>query len=181
MHLLRSKLLVGATRVALAKGDNNLAANLLQEARTFTEERGMRDLYPLITFTNAQLLTTRGEVDDALEQYDLAEASALEMNMRPMVWQALSAAGPILSTKNAARPRSPSTRWESWLTTKHCAHNSSKVTHKKLGEPSWALRSRAIVYASISDQTESLSDWMIGRTKFDLTPQQSLPISWLRP
>ena len=97
MHLLRSKLLVGATRVALAKGDNNLAANLLQEARTFTEERGMRDLYPLITFTNAQLLTTRGEVDDALEQYDLAEASALEMNMRPLVWQARSAAGQILS------------------------------------------------------------------------------------
>jgi tetratricopeptide (TPR) repeat protein len=97
MHLLRPKFLLGEASVALAKGEHDLAVQRIQEARAFVEERGMQDNLPLISLTRAQLITAQGQIDRALEQFNLTETLAQDMNMRPLVWQARAGAGQILS------------------------------------------------------------------------------------
>jgi predicted ATPase len=97
MNLLHPRLLVGAANVALAKADFDQAAKLAHDARTYADERGMQDQYPLIVFTHAKILSARGSLDQALEQFNLAEALAQKMNMRPLVWKARAAAGQVLS------------------------------------------------------------------------------------
>ena len=96
-NLARPQLLVGSAFVALARSNLDDAAKFVQEAREFAEERAMKHLYPLIAFADAQVSAARGEAERALEQFTLAEELALEMQMRPLVWQARAGAAQALS------------------------------------------------------------------------------------
>ena len=96
-NLARPQLLVGSVFVALGQRNLDDAAKFVLEAREFAEERAMKHLYPLIGFADAQVSAARGEAEQALEQFIRAEELALEMQMRPLVWQARAGAALALS------------------------------------------------------------------------------------
>jgi tetratricopeptide (TPR) repeat protein len=98
MYQERPRLLVGAALVALARNQPDEAARYTQQAREFTEDRQMRWLYPLVALTEASVSAARGESDRALEHFARAEELALQMQMRPIVWQARAGAAQALDT-----------------------------------------------------------------------------------
>ncbi len=95
--LARPPLLVGSAFLALARHDTEEAGKLAQEAREFSEEREMRHFYPLVAFADAQISAVRGETEPALEKFSQAEHLALEMRMRPLVWQVRAGAAQALA------------------------------------------------------------------------------------
>ena len=97
MYLARPQLLVGSALVSLMQGSSEDATASLREAREFSEERAMKHFYPLLAFAEAQVSLARGEPQSALEEFLRAEELALEMQMRPLVWQARSGAAQALS------------------------------------------------------------------------------------
>ena len=84
----RSRFRVGLAFVALAKGHLEEAAMHVDQARAYVDERRMRYLYPEVALAQGRVSAARGEPDAALEYFARAETAALEMTMRPMVWQA---------------------------------------------------------------------------------------------
>ena len=56
----------------------------------------MKNEMPLVSLTQAKLDVARGEMDQALDNFSQAEAIALEIGMRPAVWQARAGASTIL-------------------------------------------------------------------------------------
>src|SRR5205823_12414928 len=77
--LLRPRLLAGAARVAIARRDFETAAERLQTARTYAEERAMKNTYPLLALAEGQLAVARGESAAALAAFERAEQLAAEM------------------------------------------------------------------------------------------------------
>ena len=57
----------------------------------------MRHFYPLVAFAGAQISAVRGETEPALEKFSQAEHLALEMRMRPLVWQVRAGAAQALA------------------------------------------------------------------------------------
>jgi tetratricopeptide (TPR) repeat protein len=100
--LQRPRFLLGSALVALARGQSEEAARFVREARTFVAERAMKHLYPVVAFTDAQVSTARGDPERGLEHFAHAEALALEMTMRPLVWQARAGAAGVLSALGRA-------------------------------------------------------------------------------
>ncbi|MBI4299127.1 MAG: AAA family ATPase [Chloroflexi bacterium] len=96
-YLLRPAALVGSAMASVAQGDLEEAARLSKEAWAFAEERTMRLYYPIIARGNAHIAAAKGDTEMALESYDQAESLALDMGMRPLVWQVRSDTARLLS------------------------------------------------------------------------------------
>ena len=94
--LARPMLLVGSAFVALGREDVAGAAELVQEAKEFSEERSMKHFYPLIALADGKVSQASGDNTRALESSARAEEGALEMGMRPLVWQARAAEADVL-------------------------------------------------------------------------------------
>ena len=101
--LARPFLLVGSAIVALSTGKLDDAANLVNEAREFSEERAMKNVYPLIAFADANVTAASGDAAQALKRFEEGEESALEMKMRPLVWQLRLGAAGLLSSLGRER------------------------------------------------------------------------------
>ena len=57
----------------------------------------MKHLYALVAFAGAQVSAAQGREDQALDNFTRAEEQALQMQMRPLVWQARAGAARVLS------------------------------------------------------------------------------------
>ena len=97
VHLMRPRLLVGSAFLALMAGDMDEASKLVAEARGLAEATQMKHFYPFIAFAEAQVSAASGDVEGALERFAHSEELALEMGMRPLVWQAQAGAAQALS------------------------------------------------------------------------------------
>ena len=95
--LARPQLRVGAAFVALGQGDAAEAQRLVQEAREFAEERGMRFTYPMLGFAEGQISAVAGDPQQALEAFARGEELGLEMRMRPMVLNTRAGAAQVLA------------------------------------------------------------------------------------
>jgi class 3 adenylate cyclase/tetratricopeptide (TPR) repeat protein len=94
--LQKPRYLVGSALVAVERNRHDEATDFVREAREYAEERGMKHFYPLIAVTNAQVSAAGGKAERALEQFARAEALAITMQMRPLVWQARAGATRVL-------------------------------------------------------------------------------------
>jgi tetratricopeptide (TPR) repeat protein len=92
----RPRLLAGAALLALRKGEIWEARHLIDEARVYTDERTMKHVRPLISLIAGKVYRALAEVEKSLQLFEAAEAEALTMNMRPIVWQARAAAAGLL-------------------------------------------------------------------------------------
>ncbi|MCC7353205.1 MAG: AAA family ATPase [Anaerolineae bacterium] len=81
--------LVGQALVALARSNLDDAASLAEGARTYAEERAMKNTYPMIFLVRGRISAAREEHGLALADYSRAGAFAREMQMRPLMLQAL--------------------------------------------------------------------------------------------
>jgi len=97
IHMLRPKLLVGSALVALARNNLDEAARLIHVARGFAEAGAMKHYYPLVELTDAKVSMAQGKNQQALGHFTRAEGLALDMKMRPPVWQARAGAAQVLS------------------------------------------------------------------------------------
>lgn len=98
MYVEKARLLAGSALLALARGQLDEAAQLVEEALAYAKERYMQNMYPLIYLTRGKILARRNEVDAALESFAEAEARALDLNMRPYLWQSRLAAAEALQS-----------------------------------------------------------------------------------
>lgn len=98
--LARLLLLVGSAFVALGRNDVAGAAEIVREAKEFTEERSMRHFYPLMSIADAQVSLASGDSAGALQFFGRAEELALEMGMRPLAWKARAGAAQVLASLN---------------------------------------------------------------------------------
>ncbi|MEE8466015.1 MAG: adenylate/guanylate cyclase domain-containing protein [Dehalococcoidia bacterium] len=97
MYLARPMLLIGSAFLALGRGEIETADQLLEEARSFAEERAMKHFYPLISLADANISLARNDSEKALESFERAETLALEMGMRGFAWQASAGAAGVLT------------------------------------------------------------------------------------
>ena len=95
-YLARPLLLVGSAFVAMGRDNPDEAGKLVDEARKFEEERGMRNWYPLVAYAEGQVSTARGDAEGALAAFGRGEEQALQMGMRPFIWQNRAAAASAL-------------------------------------------------------------------------------------
>jgi tetratricopeptide (TPR) repeat protein len=93
----KPRYLIGLGLVALAKKQSEDAAKYIQEARAYVEEHAMAYLCPFLDCADAQVSMARGDATRALELYTRAESRAVEMKMRPIVWQARAGAAKLLA------------------------------------------------------------------------------------
>ncbi len=98
MLLERPRHLSAAALLASTKGEHGEAVSLAAEGRAYAEERGMCHLYPLSALIHGKVLIANGEIEAGLEALEQAESEALELGMRPIVWQARAAAADVLVT-----------------------------------------------------------------------------------
>ena len=99
MYLLRPRLLIGSALVALMQNDAAAAWKLCENARGVAEASAMQHFYPLIAFADGNISAARGDVERGLDQFARAEELGLNMQMRPVVWQARAAAGQVLAAQ----------------------------------------------------------------------------------
>jgi tetratricopeptide (TPR) repeat protein len=92
----RPRLLIGSALVSLARGEVDSAAERIDEARRYAEERSMRHVEPLVAFAVGQTQFASGDLVGALEQFDRAADLAGEMRMRPLAVEALDGAVNVL-------------------------------------------------------------------------------------
>lgn len=97
--LYKPRYLVGSALIALHKRDFETAEKQLEQARAFSEERGMKHMYPEIALAAAQLDVALGNLDHALEQYARAETQATAMQMRPAIWRARAGAAHVFAAQ----------------------------------------------------------------------------------
>lgn len=95
-YLARPHSLIGSAFVALSNSDVDEADRLVTEAHSFVQERGMKHLEPLVSLARAQVNVAHGEPELALASLAQVEASAQEMEMRPLVLQARLGAAQVL-------------------------------------------------------------------------------------
>ena len=97
-NLVRPQLLVGSAFVALGRSNVDEAAQLIQEAREFVDERAMKHFYPLVALAEGRVNVARGQMEQAMEDFTRAEGQALDMQMRPSVVLARAGALQLLGT-----------------------------------------------------------------------------------
>ncbi|HEY0069880.1 MAG TPA: BREX system ATP-binding domain-containing protein [Chloroflexia bacterium] len=97
MYLMRPLLLAGSGLAALARNDPDEAASRVIMARAYAHEHEMMHFYPHVEWIAGQITAARGNHEAALEQFNRAEELALDMRMRPIVWQARAGAAHALS------------------------------------------------------------------------------------
>ena len=105
-YLARPLLLIGSAFVALARNELEDAEKLVQEAQEFVEERAMKHLYPLVALADGQVSGARGKSERAVESFARGEQVALEMGMRPLVWQLRAGSAQVLSASSRAEEAS---------------------------------------------------------------------------
>lgn len=88
MRLERPRHLAGLALVTLRRGRPDDAARLVEEARAYLHEVGLRHLSPLVELVAGRIHAGRGEFELALGCFERAEAEALALRMAPTVWQA---------------------------------------------------------------------------------------------
>jgi class 3 adenylate cyclase/tetratricopeptide (TPR) repeat protein len=88
--------LLGAAYVALAQEKFDEAMKFVDDARAYADERKMKHQFPEIALAQARIYAARGDHARALEQFNRAEQLALELKMRPIVWQARAGAAQAL-------------------------------------------------------------------------------------
>ena len=108
-YLARPALLVGSAFVVMARNAHDEAARILEEARQFAEEREMQHFYPMISFADGQVAADRGDLELGLQGFSRGEEQALEMGMRPLVWQTRAAAARLL--ESLGRAADAETKW----------------------------------------------------------------------
>ena len=94
----RPRFMVGLAYVALKRNQPDVAARLVSEARQYVDERAMKHFDPEVAMAEAQVSIARGEFERALERFAQAEAAALRMTMRPMIWQARAESARVLTS-----------------------------------------------------------------------------------
>lgn len=77
--------LICSAGVALAKGDLDEAARLLEDARRHIAEKQVVFIEPRLAYASGMLLAARGEVDDAMSEMDEGARLAAEMGLLPDV------------------------------------------------------------------------------------------------
>ena len=87
-QLERPRLLVGAARVELDTGNVDRAAQMIAEARVFAEDNSLKFVFPLVACAAGAVAEAQGDLESARVSYSRAEADAIEMGMRPLIWQA---------------------------------------------------------------------------------------------
>jgi class 3 adenylate cyclase/tetratricopeptide (TPR) repeat protein len=95
-YFFRPQSQIGLGLVALRRNRIEESAQLIADAREYSEQREMKNLYPLNDYAEAQVRFAGGERERALELFGRAESSAFEMKMRPMVLQARLGAARVL-------------------------------------------------------------------------------------
>ncbi|MDQ3928532.1 MAG: hypothetical protein M3328_05225, partial [Chloroflexota bacterium] len=97
MYLARPALLAGSGLVALVRNQPEEAGMRISAARAYAREHEMLHFYPLIDLIAGHISAGTGQHETALEQFNRAEELALDMKMRPTVWQARAGAARVLS------------------------------------------------------------------------------------
>ena len=96
--LARPFLLVGSAIVDLSRGNLEDASLSMVEAREFVEEREMKNIYPLVSFADANISAASGKPEEALRHFEVGEELAMKAQMRPSIWQLhLGTAGALSS------------------------------------------------------------------------------------
>ena len=100
MHLERPQLLVGTAYVNMLEDQVDLAAENLDEADHYINERRMKHFTPMVSFAKGKLNHTQGQLSVALDQFSQAEEAAQEMQMLPIVWQARAKTAELMKEMN---------------------------------------------------------------------------------
>jgi hypothetical protein len=95
--LEKPRYLVGLALVALAQNQLDDAVKNVQAARAYVEAHAMAYVEPFLDWADAQVRAALGEKVHALELYARAESGAVEMVMRPLVWQSRAHAARLLA------------------------------------------------------------------------------------
>jgi class 3 adenylate cyclase/tetratricopeptide (TPR) repeat protein len=88
MYIQKPRIMAGSALVALAQGNLDEAARLLDEANAYADEHRMRCFYPLLYEALGDTCMAQGDGEGALGWYTRAEEEASNMGMRPALWQA---------------------------------------------------------------------------------------------
>ncbi len=140
MYVERTRALLGAAQVALARGQTPEAAASVDLARQFAEDHALQHEQPSHMLMQAHVSVARGQLESALEQFALAESSALTMTMRPIVLQARMGAAQTLAQlgrdDDAERKRADATATmdeiasffaDAWLRSAFVAHANTML------------------------------------------------------
>jgi tetratricopeptide (TPR) repeat protein len=92
MRLERPRHLAAAALLASTNGEHDRAVHLAKEGRTYAAEREMRYLYPFTDLIIGKVLVAQDEYESGLECLEQAELEALDLGMRPIIWQARAGA-----------------------------------------------------------------------------------------
>jgi tetratricopeptide (TPR) repeat protein len=101
-HFFKPQFWIGMAFVALAQHQSDDAAKYMADVRAFVQDRAMKHLYPMVAYADAQVLFASGENERALEQFVSAESLALEMKIRPMLWETRAGAAKVLAALGRA-------------------------------------------------------------------------------
>jgi class 3 adenylate cyclase len=96
-QLERPRLLVGSGLVNLKLGNVDQAGQQVAEANTVAVAKGMQFIYPLVAYAEGCVAEARGDPAGALAALERAERMALEMEMRPIMWQSRAKAARALA------------------------------------------------------------------------------------
>jgi tetratricopeptide (TPR) repeat protein len=96
MLVERPRHLAGMALIELRRGRTSEASRYVAEAQAYAGERNMKSLEPLLAFVSGQILAAQGATGPALEALERAEVLGLQMNLRPIVWQARLASAEAL-------------------------------------------------------------------------------------
>jgi tetratricopeptide (TPR) repeat protein len=97
MYMMRPRILVGSTFVALARGNLEEAAKCARGAGDLAKAAEMKHYYAMVAFAEAQVPMASGDTETALTKFDEADELANEIQMRPLIWQARASAAGLLS------------------------------------------------------------------------------------
>lgn len=93
----RARLLAGAALLAQTRGELDEARRLIEEAQSYAQERGMRNIFPLLSLVDGKVHLANSEFEEALKAFNQAEKQASNLTMRPLVWQSRAAAAETLA------------------------------------------------------------------------------------
>ena len=94
--------LVGLAFSALERKKLDAAQGYVDEARAYSETRAMKTYYPLVAYADALVRVARADNERALDEFTRAEEFAMELQMRPIVWQACAGAAKLLDALGRA-------------------------------------------------------------------------------
>ncbi|MCO6453527.1 MAG: AAA family ATPase [Caldilineales bacterium] len=96
VYIERPRHLAGTALLAASRGAVDEASTLIGEARSYAEEKDMQHLMPLIALVAGRVHVAGGEWESALVELAKAEALALALGFRPIVWRARADSAHVL-------------------------------------------------------------------------------------